>query len=443
MNNFKYSFLILCFLLVEIPLAFAVPTIAGVYSGNLEESHVCPKDGNFPESYVISVLSISQSGSSFNTTWSTTNTDSEGEVLHYSIHFTGTIDNNGNITGTYTTNEEVTDDPNPLNIGETVVGNGSFSGTSDGTGLLINGAGSETQYSSDGTFDEACTLNFTFTLSKPIIAETHTAEVQSTTGTSLSISPIDADVLTTSSTISDIGALLTLDNSTVTIQRDDGSTLEIKQNAVVTLNPESSINLIRGEITTSVDCNAEVRTALATITSCPTTKKGADTAKFTTSYSQIGLDGTIKVSVETGNVDITDREGNTYILNAGEEKIIQKRVPRTSWVLPIDGDKLYGGETNFLIWTQFPDAASYQMEFNLPSPYFSEQNVSVPQFTKQVVPLPAGSYAEFEGLALLTLPLPKGADGLVLELRIFALDAANNIIGESVSSDSTKSTVTD
>jgi len=79
----------------------------------------------------------------------------------------------------------------------------------------------------------------------------------------------------------------------------------------------------------------------------------------------------------------------------------------------------------------------------LPNPVFSEQNASVPQFTKQVVPLPASSYAEFEGLAIFPLPLPKGADGAVLELRMFALDAAGNIIDESVSSDSTKVTVTD
>jgi len=267
-----------------------------------------------------------------------------------------------------------------------------------------------------------------------------TAKVQSSSGTSFSITSTNADVLTTSGTISDIGALLTLDKSETTIQRADGSVLEIKQNAVVTLNPES-ISLIRGEITASVDCNYEVRTALATITSCPTTKKSADAAKFTTNYSQSGLEGTLKVSVETGSVDVVDRNGNTITLNAGSEKTIISRVPRTQWVLPIDEDKLYGGENNFLIWTQFPAAVSYQMEFNLPTPDFAEQNTSVPQFTKQVMPLT--TYTEFEGLALLTLPLPKGADGLVLELRIFALDAAGNIIGESVSSDSTKATVTD
>jgi len=275
-----------------------------------------------------------------------------------------------------------------------------------------------------------------------------TTQVQSTTGTSFSITPTDADVLTISGTIPDIGALVTLENSNTTIQRADGSTLDINQKAVVTLNPES-VTLIRGEVTATLACNYEVRTALATITSCPTTKKGADAAKFTTNYSQGGLgdtstvDDILTVTVETGSVDIVDRSGVTHTVTAGNEKTIIGRVPRTQWVLPIDEDKLYGGKDNFLIWTQFPNAASYQMEFNLPTPDFAEQNTSVPQFTKQVVPLPAGSYAEFEGLALLTLPLPKGADGLVLELRIFALDATGKIIGESVSSDSTKATVTD
>jgi len=274
-----------------------------------------------------------------------------------------------------------------------------------------------------------------------------TAEVQAATGQSFSITPIDVQLPTISGSVPDVGAVLTLEDSSTTIQRADGSIIEVKQETVVVLNPslqtDNYITLIRGEVATTIDCNYGVRTALASITSCPTTKKGADAAKFTTNYSQSDLDGTLIVSVETGSVDIIDREGNTFVVSAGEEKTITNRVPRTQWVLPVDEDKLYGGENNFLIWTQFPNAVSYQMEFNLPTPDFSEQNASTPQFTKQVIPLTAGSYVEFEELALLNLPLPKGADGLVLELRIFALDSSGNIIGESVSSDSISVTVTD
>jgi len=323
-------------------------------------------------------------------------------------------------------------------------GSGSFTGTFNEVEnqLIINYDISGKEVDGSGPDDfESCIFNGSFTLRRntsPLTAPT--SKVQATTGTSVSITPTTADALVASGTIPDIGALLTLEDSSATIVQPDGSTLDINQKSVVTLNPES-VSLIRGEITATVDCNYKVHTALATITSCPTIKKAADDAKFTTDYSQTGLDGTLTVSVETGTVDIVDRSGVTHTVSAGDEKTITSRVPRTQWVLPIDEDKLYGGETNFLIWTQFPNAESYQMEFNLPSPDFAEQNTSVPQFTKQVVPLT--TYAEFEGLALLTLLLPKGANGLILELRIFALDAAGNIIGESVSSDSAKATVVD
>ncbi|MCU7834925.1 MAG: hypothetical protein KZQ83_06675 [gamma proteobacterium symbiont of Taylorina sp.] len=105
--------------------------------------------------------------------------------------------------------------------------------------------------------------------------------------------------------------------------------------------------------------------------------------------------------------------------------------------MPVDNDILSGGENNLLVWKEYPGASSYQMEFNLPTPVFSEENASRPQYQKQVIPLPSGSYAKVDGdLIAFNLPLPKGADGLVLELRIFALDAAGNIISESISSDS-------
>jgi hypothetical protein len=83
------------------------------------------------------------------------------------------------------------------------------------------------------------------------------------------------------------------------------------------------------------------------------------------------------------------------------------------------------------------------MEFNLPNPVFAGSNVSKPQFRKQSIPLSASFYSIHDGLIIFPIPLPKGTDGLVLELRIFASDAAGSIIGKSVSSDSTKATVTD
>jgi len=295
--------------------------------------------------------------------------------------------------------------------------------------------------------------NFELTRSS-ITSKIPLADLEDPTGQVVVLTPVDVQTPSDSGTIPDVTAVITLENSNSTITRADDSIVEVQPKTIVTLNPvveTTNINtLVRGEITTTVDCTKtndyEVRTALADIKvpgSCSAVQRVNNNAKFTTNYSQNGVDATLKVSVISGTVEVIDREGNTFILNAGDEKTITSRVPRTQWVIPIDDDKLYSGKDNFLIWTQYPNAASYQMEFNLPNPVFSEQNASVPQFTKQILPLPAGSYAEFEGLALLTLPLPKGADGLVLELRIFALDASGNIIGESVSSDSAKATLTD
>jgi len=110
-------------------------------------------------------------------------------------------------------------------------------------------------------------------------------------------------------------------------------------------------------------------------------------------------------------------------------------VSHVDWVLPVNNDKLYGGKNNLLIWTEHPDAESYMMEFNLPVPAFSEENVSTPEFTKQSIELPVGSFVKFEDLIVFSLPFPDGDYGFMLELRIFALDSAGNVIGESVSSD--------
>ncbi|MCU7836752.1 MAG: FecR family protein [gamma proteobacterium symbiont of Taylorina sp.] len=274
-----------------------------------------------------------------------------------------------------------------------------------------------------------------------------TAEVQTTTGQSLSITPVTVQIPTTSGIIPDVGAVLTLEDSSTTIQRDDGSVIEVKQDAVVILNPsvqtDNSIALIRGEVTASVNCNYEIQTPLANITSCPTTQRSTESAKFTTTYSQTGIDGKLTVKVISGTVDVTDRNGKTVALTAGQETVIEDRVPRTSWVLPIDNDKIYGGKTNVFIWTEYPDADSYLLELNLPEPVFHEPNASSAEFPKQTIPLTSNFYTKYDGLIIFTVPLPKGADGIVVEMRLFALDAAGNIIGESVSSDSSSVTVTD
>jgi hypothetical protein len=409
-----------------------IADISGTYSGTDQTSNECSSWGASTSSDSVPELIITQNGLNFIAIRNFSHADAAGFT-----EFSGTVDSSNSISGKIL--QQYFSNDSGYGFGE-----GTFSGNFDieNNQLIINSIINNFEhYSKDNLLEDTCSYVTKWTLNRTSLsAASVSASVQSTTGQTFSITPVTIEL--PAATVPDTSVLLTLVDSTIIIKRVDGSIFEIKQNSVVTLNPFSTISLIRGQVTATVDCNYEVHTALANIISCPATKKGADAAKFTTNYSQSDLDGTLIVSVETGSVDIIDREGNTFVVSAGEEKTITNRVPRTQWVLPVDEDKLYGGENNFLIWTQFPNAVSYQMEFNLPTPDFSEQNASTPQFTKQVIPLTAGSYVEFEELALLNLPLPKGADGLVLELRIFALDSSGNIIGESVSSDSISVTVT-
>jgi len=442
------QFLLVLFLVAQPPMVnAAVPDISGTYSISSNQTlDTCDDLGQYYGTRTV----ITQTGSSFSLTDSWSESDGDNGIFNIN----GSIYSDGNITGSYTHNGYESD--GFLEKEENGTINGSIKTINNPLTFTIFISGIKTRFNADGSVNSTCQVKYILKLTRTsapptVEAEAPTAE-NDPTGQVIVINPVDTQVPSDSGTIPDVTAVITLENSSSTINRADDSIIEVQPKTIVTLNPvvetTNTNTLVRGEITTTVDCTKtndyEVRTALADIKvsgSCSSVQRVNNNAKFTTNYSQNGVDATLKVTVISGTVDVTDREGNTFILNAGDEKIIQKRVPRTQWVLPIDEDKLYGGKDNFLIWTQFPEAASYMMEFNLPSPVFAEQNVSTPQFTKQVIPL--AGYIEFEGLALLTLPLPKGVDGLVLELRIFALDNKGNIIGESVSSDSSSVTLTD
>jgi hypothetical protein len=277
-----------------------------------------------------------------------------------------------------------------------------------------------------------------------------TAQIQTITGQTLSATLVDlATPTTTSDTVSDVSAVVTLKDSGTTIKRDDGSIIEVKQETIAVLNPSiqttNTITLIRGEVTATVDCSQTsdyvVRTSIANIRvpgSCTSNQRASDTsAVFTSNYSQNGLDGTLTVKVVTGTVNVTDRKGEVFTLTNGDEKVIQSTVPRTSWVLPIDGDQIYGGKTNMLVWTKYPNASNYLLEYNLPSPVFAQENASNVEDLKKSFLITSASYIEYDDLITFSIPLSTGLDGTIVEARIFALDASGNIIGESVSSDRT------
>jgi len=307
-------------------------------------------------------------------------------------------------------------------------------------------------------------------VSNPIIlaAQPPTASVKSISGNLITVTPDTVQLNQTGDTpkVQNVLVMLTDQKSAVVVERESKVEIEIQEKTIAVFHPtadsESSsgeagnepVSLIRGSIVSNVSCsNYEIRTSLAkmvTSNSCSCFRnssrqqRAADSqTKFSTSYEQTDLNATLKVAVTSGSVEITDKNGKQVTLTAGDEKIIQNRVPHTAWVLPIDGDQIYGGKDNLLMWTEFPDAKSYLMEFNLPAPIFSEENASSAEYPRQSVALPASAYVKYDGLIVFNLPLPKGAHGVLLEMRIFALDTGGKIIGESASSDRSTITVAD
>ncbi|MCU7837442.1 MAG: carboxypeptidase-like regulatory domain-containing protein [gamma proteobacterium symbiont of Taylorina sp.] len=302
----------------------------------------------------------------------------------------------------------------------------------------------------------------------PLPAQPPSATVKSITGTLITVTPDTVQLNQTGDTpkVQNVLVMLTDQESAVTIERESKVEIEMQEKTIAVFHPTANsesisekqnnepVTLIRGTIASNITCsNYEVRTSLATmvtLNSCSCFRNisrkqraASGQTKFTTSYEQSGLNASLKVIVNTGTVDIIDKDGNTVTLTAGEEKVINNRVPHTAWVLPIDGDKIYGDKDNLFIWTEYPDAKSYLMEYNFPSPVFAEDNAASTEYPKQSIPLPASTYSKYDGLILFTLPLPKGAHGVLLEVRIFALDAAGNIIGESASSDRSTITIAD
>jgi len=91
----------------------------------------------------------------------------------------------------------------------------------------------------------------------PTPSSTPSAHVQNITGQPLSVTLVTLDTPTTS--VSDVTALVTDKDSSTTIKRDDGTIVEIKQETIALLNPAiqatNTITLIRGEVTTTVDCS--------------------------------------------------------------------------------------------------------------------------------------------------------------------------------------------
>ena len=159
--------------------------------------------------------------------------------------------------------------------------------------------------------------------------------------------------------------------------------------------------------------------------------------EFSTEYSQVGLIGTATVEVQSGIVEVTDRNGNTTVLTAGQQLTITDSVPRVTLVMPVSGYSFIPGITNILSWTAFDGAEGYLLELAADPPGFSQPNSSTPEFPDQTALVMPGEFNQSDGLVEWpVLELPNGLPpGPQVQWRIFPVDAAGDILPGTTSSD--------
>jgi len=281
-----------------------------------------------------------------------------------------------------------------------------------------------------------------------------TASIQSIIGQVVTATMFDAQSPDQAGAAQDVMAVLTQEASQTVIVREDGSVVDIAEKTLAVLNPlensqTNSVGLLRGEVTLKVSCNNtkdyELRTAFGEIIvpgSCAANRisntslrNASSETQFTTSYNQVGVIGELSISVLSGSLNIIARNGQSFTLTQGEEINVQDNVPRATWVLPINGDAIYGGRNNLFSWIAYPGAEGYLIEYNFPAPAFSEQNVSTIEFSKQIVHLSPQNYQIVDDIVVYNIPLDSPLTNLTVEGRLFALNAQGEIIAESVSSD--------
>ena len=234
----------------------------------------------------------------------------------------------------------------------------------------------------------------------------------------------------------------------------EGTTVDVQPDTVFIIQPpttttSSETRLIRGvvEVQLPAICtsNNVLHTMLADITSFCSNTRAAGNNEYTATYSQDLLSGTLTVHATSGSVEVSERSGSSRTLTAGttnDTAVITANVPRVTWVLPIDNDKVYGGKQNQLVWTAYSGASGYILEYTLLQPPFSTENPPAVEFETQSIKLLPAQYQTYNDmityiLSLNNKPSSSGSD-VYVEARLFAINADGEIISGSIASDRIK-----
>jgi len=286
------------------------------------------------------------------------------------------------------------------------------------------------------------------TTNTPTIANT-VAElpVSNVQGTVFEITPTATSAV--DNIISDNSTIFTSDNASLEVNLGNNNKLTVEEKTVVTLSPAVSIDsttntkkasLVRGSVDYDIQAGSSTEFELNTPiikakVLAGSSKRVTQQTNFTVEYSQSGNTGTSTVKVNSGSVQVTNRNGNTVTLSAGQEQTFSNQVFRTTWVQPADSAFLFGGATNTLAWTNFSGAIGYVIEYTFPSPSFSEENPSSMEFPEKKVLIPAANFQIVEDIVVMEMALPASLNGLVVEARLFPVDGQGNILNSSVASD--------
>jgi len=278
--------------------------------------------------------------------------------------------------------------------------------------------------------------------------------INNSSDSELSVEEVHGSVITATSvsvdtvhdSVPESGAILTGDNSEVTIKDADNIEVRIKSESLVTQHPAKTIEAQESKKLTLLKGHIEVTSpaiSKAYIIETPLAKiiihqashnRQTNSAQLSVQYEQEKFSGNLEISVTSGSVKVIDNNNQETTLSAGEELSLSEQVHKSSWVLPIDGDLIYGGRENTLAWMAYPNAAGYLLEYNFPQPVFSDENPATPEFKDQMIYFEPSSYTIYQDIVIAYLIIPD-LKGQLVEARIYPIDAQRNVISNSVGSD--------
>jgi hypothetical protein len=169
----------------------------------------------------------------------------------------------------------------------------------------------------------------------------------------------------------------------------------------------------------------------------PTAIARAIGTEFTTQYVQTGTAGSTVISVQTGTVDVTTRQGQIIRLTSGTQQSFDDLVARVSLLLPVDRGTVTRGSTNTFSWTSFAGAAAYLFEFTLSPSGFAQANPTAPEAGTIVAPIGSAFFTTTAGSVEIRIPVAASLApaGTRVQWRVYPANAAGQVLTGTRASD--------